>query len=66
MNFSQIIGNEPIKQLLTKTIKNKTNTHSYLFIGQEGIGQGLFAKEFAKSLLCLEEEIPCGECKACI
>lgn len=66
MNFSQIIGNEPIKQLLTKTIKNKTNIHSYLFIGQEGIGKSLFAKEFAKALLCLEEEKPCNKCKACI
>ena len=67
MNFNHIIGNEPIKQLLTKTIQNKTNTHSYLFIGQEGIGKQLFAKEFAKAILCLEEkEEPCNQCKACI
>lgn len=67
MNFNHIIGNEPIKQLLTKTIQNKTNTHSYLFIGQEGIGKQLFAKEFAKAILCLEEkEKPCNKCKACI
>lgn len=67
MNFNHIIGNEPIKQLLTKTIQNKTNTHSYLFIGQEGIGKKLFAKEFAKAILCLEEkEKPCNKCKACI
>lgn len=67
MNFNHIIGNEPIKQLLTKTIQNKTSTHSYLFIGQEGIGKQLFAKEFAKAILCLEEkEKPCNKCKACI
>lgn len=67
MNFSNIIGNEHIKDLLNKTIKNKTTMHSYLFIGQEGIGKKLFAKEFAKALLCLEEqEKPCNECKACI
>ena len=67
MNFNHIIGNEPIKQLLTKTIQNKTNTHSYLFIGQEGIGKQLFAKEFAKAILCLKEkEKPCNKCKACI
>lgn len=67
MNFNHIIGNEPIKQLLTKTIENKTNTHSYLFIGPEGIGKKLFAKEFAKAILCIEEkEKPCNKCKACI
>lgn len=67
MNFNNIIGNEHIKDLLNKTIKNSTLTHSYLFIGQEGIGKKLFAKEFAKSILCLEEkEKPCNKCKACI
>lgn len=66
MNFNNIIGNEHIKDLLNKTIKNKTLTHSYLFIGQDGIGKKLFAKEFAKSILCLEEEKPCNKCKACI
>lgn len=66
MNFNNIIGNEHIKELLNKTIKNSTLTHSYLFIGTEGIGKKLFAKEFAKSILCLEEEKPCNNCKACI
>lgn len=67
MNFNHIIGNEPIKQLLTKTIENNTYTHSYLFIGPEGIGKKLFAKEFAKAILCLEkEDKPCNKCKACI
>lgn len=67
MNFNHIIGNEPIKQLLTKTIENNTYTHSYLFIGPEGIGKRLFAKEFAKAILCLEKkEQPCDKCKACI
>lgn len=67
MNFNNIIGNEHIKELLNKTIENKTLTHSYLFIGTEGIGKKIFAKEFAKSILCLEEkEKPCNKCKACI
>ena len=67
MNFNNIIGNEQIKQLLEKAIENNTITHSYLFIGPAGIGKKIFAKEFAKAILCLEEkEKPCNKCKSCI
>ncbi len=67
MNFQNIIGNEQIKELLNKTIKNGTITHSYLFVGLEGIGKKLFAKEFAKAILCLDENNkPCNKCKSCI
>ena len=67
MNFQNIIGNEQIKELLNKTIKNKTITHSYLFVGPVGIGKKLFAKEFAKAILCLDENNkPCNKCKSCI
>ena len=67
MNFNNIIGNEQIEQLLEKAIENNTITHSYLFIGPAGIGKKIFAKEFAKAILCLEEkEKPCNKCKSCI
>lgn len=66
MIFENIIGNENNKELL-KNIINKNNiSHSYMFIGKESIGKMLFAKEFAKAILCLETEKPCNKCKSCI
>ena len=64
--FDKIIGNEEIQELLKQTIKSKRASHSYIFVGTEGIGKKQIAKEFAKSLLCLEENKYCGKCKSCI
>ena len=64
--FDKIIGNEEIQELLKQTIKSKRASHSYLFIGTEGIGKKQIAKEFAKALLCIEENKYCGKCKSCI
>lgn len=67
MNFNELIGNEKIKQNLIKTLNNQTISHSYMFIGTKGIGKKEFAKEFAKGILCTNEENKlCGNCKSCI
>ena len=49
--FNYIIGNDKIKNELKQTIELNKISHSYLFIGTEGIGKSLFAKEFAKTIL---------------
>ena len=64
--FEQIIGNDKIKDTLKKTIINKNIAHSYMFIGTEGIGKKLIAKEFAKRILCNNHDIACASCKSCI
>ena len=65
--FEQIIGNEKNKELLKKIVETNNVSHSYMFIGQTGIGKMLFAKEFAKAILCTSEKIcPCNSCKSCI
>ncbi len=43
--------------------------HAFLFVGPEGVGKFLFAREFARALLC-ERTTPveleaCGECPSC-
>lgn len=63
--FNNILGNEKNKNILEKSIKLNKFSHSYIFWGIEGIGKKLFAKEFAKNILCLEQEENC-ECKSCI
>lgn len=64
--FENLIGNEKTKQDLKTVLQNNKVSHSYMFIGDKGIGKYQFAKEFAKGILCLNEEKPCGNCKSCI
>lgn len=65
MNFENIIGNDKNKQLLKDIIKTKSISHGYMFLGISGIGKSLFAKEFAKAILC-NEQTGCNKCKSCI
>ncbi len=64
--FENIIGNEIIKDTLEKNIKQNKITHSYLMIGIPGIGKKMLAKEYAKAILCLNENKICNNCKSCI
>lgn len=67
MAFENIIGNEQVKNTLNKIIEQNKLSHSYMFIGSEGVGKTLFAKGFAKMILCESSSVkPCGKCKSCI
>ncbi len=65
MSFEKIIGNYDVKKFLDNQIENGKNVHSYLFIGIEGIGKKIFAREFSKKLLCNKQE-ESNECESCI
>lgn len=64
--FEDIVGNKKIKEYLETSVKQKKVSHSYLLIGTEGIGKKLFAKDFAKEILCLEDGKCLNKCKSCI
>lgn len=64
--FDNILGNDKIKELLVNSINIEKTSHSYLFIGTEGIGKMLIAKEFAKMILCTDKTKYCNKCKSCI
>lgn len=64
--FENIVGNEKNKNLLKEIISSRNISHSYMFLGKSGIGKFLFAKEFAKGILCKNLNGPCNECKSCI
>ena len=68
MSFDNIIGNNKIKNMLEASVSSKHFSHSYMFIGEDGIGKFLFAKEFAKMILCedFKNGSPCETCKSCI
>ena len=64
--FNYIIGNDENKKKLEYIVKNNNISHSYIFSGISGIGKFMFAKEFAKAILCLDnEKKPCNNCRAC-
>ena len=65
--FETILGNQKVKQMLQNSIEKNIVSHSYMFIGLEGIGKKMIAKEFAKKILCLNQIIDnqCN-CKSCI
>ena len=63
--FENIIGNNKIKNLLENSIKQGNVSHSYLFIGIDGIGKKLIAKELSKYVLCLNNGCN-NTCKSCI
>ncbi len=53
--FSDIIGNDKLKKELIHSGEINKTSHSYLFIGTEGIGKKLIAEEFAKMLLAVKD-----------
>lgn len=67
VSFNNIIGNDNVKNILSKSLNNNTILHSYMFVGEQGIGKKLFAKEFAKMILCENFDLQeCNNCKSCI
>ena len=66
MSFERIIGNDKVKQFLNKAINKNHILHSYLFSGIEGIGKKLFAIEFAKKILCIEQNDEQENCLSCL
>lgn len=65
MSFENIIGNDKVKSFLNKQIEENHVLHSYLFVGIDGIGKTLFAREYAKKILCLDKE-QTEDCISCI
>ena len=54
--FEKVIGHDKIKKQLENSIRNNSILHSYLFIGEEGIGKKVLAKELAKAILCTSKD----------
>ena len=66
MSFEQIIGNDEVKNYIRKNLEENKILHSYLFLGNEGVGKLLLAKEFAKYILCLGDKSENCGCKSCV
>ena len=59
--------NKQIEELLKNTIEHKTIVNGYIFSGTNKTKNYAYAKEFAKMILCLGQNIQaCDKCKSCL
>ncbi len=69
MSFKEIMGHRKTIQMLQRAMINDRVLHSYLFLGNEGIGKKEVALQFAKALNCLQrgptEGDACDQCLSC-
>ena len=61
--FNNIIGHQDEKKFLINTIKSNNISHSYLFLGKEGIGKKKIALEFCKQILNVNNLENCPDFK---
>ena len=71
MRFSELIGQEDIRQHLQNALRHQAVSHAYLISGETGMGKRTIARLFAQALQCtdLQEKDgvlePCCKCTAC-
>jgi DNA polymerase-3 subunit delta' len=67
MSLEKIIGQDKVIKFLKVSIENNKLVNAYLFIGPEGVGKTLTAKEFAKLLNCQNNNLNvCDNCNSCV
>lgn len=64
--FTDIIGQEQIKEHLQNALSAKKISHAYIINGEKSSGKEFIAKVFAMALQCEEQGLePCQKCHAC-
>ncbi|MCY4320970.1 MAG: DNA polymerase III subunit gamma/tau, partial [Bdellovibrionaceae bacterium] len=66
-NFSQLIGQDSVRQVLSNALKQKRLYPVLIFTGPRGTGKTSTARILAKSLRCKNyKEVPCDQCEDCL
>ena len=67
MAWSRVLGHDEVVKQLRDSLARGRLSHAHLFVGLEGVGKELLAREFARAVLCLKGgDEACGECPACL
>ena len=65
-SFSDIVGQEQLKEHLQKAIETGKISHAYIINGESGCGKKHIATLFAMAIQCEDKEkAPCRECRSC-
>ena len=65
MAFEQLLGNERVKEILSRSLSKGRISHFYLISGPKGSGKHTLAKLLAAAILCSGENPPCLTCQPC-
>lgn len=66
-DFTSVVGQDHITDVLKYQVENGRTSHAYLFCGSRGTGKTTCAKILAKAINCESPENgnPCGKCASC-
>ena len=68
MLFSEIVGQENLKDQLVRTVRENRISHARMFLGPEGSGCLPLAIAYSQYVNCTDrgENEPCGKCLSCV
>ncbi len=68
MKFSDVIGQQQLKERLVRSVQSRQTPHAQLFHGNEGVGALPLAIAYAQYLNCTnkQDNDSCGICPSCI
>ena len=65
MGFEALLGNERLRENISRSIRRGHISHFYLISGPEGSGKHTLARLLSSAILCSGESKPCMTCAAC-